>query len=286
MVIEAHLPVNTPMFFAASLVSPFKQPHMPRKNQHATPAQLIEQRFGPTATCRVSRTITTTDTPVGHLYREPPQGEDDTGWRLLAEDEPYELLDEPQNGEVLALAVMAEYQAELAPILLEAPVGALFARDEETGEYLQEDSPFDPEDLPPESPVVSGEFPLADGWSIKLPCLMNLRVEEDVVILSRPGLVAYLMVWGNEEDQSIEARLADLREEIPAEATDIQHQTAGTLHHLTYHHTEEEVPGHHGLALGKTGHVQMAVYRFDEAETDRAKKLWESLGTVRYSAER
>ncbi|MEX0792685.1 MAG: DUF2185 domain-containing protein [Pirellulaceae bacterium] len=262
---------------------------MPRKNQQATPAQLIEQRFGPAATCRVSRTITTTDTPVGQLYREPPQDENDTGWLLLAEDELYELLDNPQTDEVLGLAVMAEYQAELAPILLEAPVGAMFIRDEETGEYLQEDSPFDPEDLPPESPVVRGEFPLADGWSITLPCLMNLRVEEDVIILSRPGLVAYLLVWGNEEDQPIETRLADLREEIPAEATEIQVQSEGDLQLLTYHHTEdlsteEEAPGLHGLAIGETGHVQIAVYCFDNAEAERAKALWGSLKTVRYFA--
>lgn len=258
---------------------------MPRKNQHATPAQLIEQRFGQAATCRVSRTITTSDTPVGTLYREPSQENDDTGWRLLAEDEPYDLLDEPQTREVMGLAVMAEYQAELAPILLDAPVGALFVRDEETGEYFQEDSPFDPEDLPPESPVVSGEFPLADGWSIKLPCLMNLRVEEDVTILSRPDLVAYLMVWGNEEDQSAEARLAELRQEIPDGATDIQVRPMGDLQHLTYHLKEEEAPGLHGLAIGQTGHVHMAVYCFDESEAERAEKLWGSLGTVRYSAE-
>lgn len=261
---------------------------MPRKNQHATPAQLIEQRFGQLATCRVSRTITSSDTPVGQMYREPPAGDDDTGWRLLAEDESYELLDDNQEErkpyEVVGLAVMAEYQAELAPILLEAPVGALFVRDEESGEYFQEDSPFDPEDLPPESPVVSGDFPLADGWSITLPCLMNLRVEEDVTILSRPDLVVYLMVWGNEEDQPIQTRLAELRQEIPEGATDIQVRSAGDLQHLTYQLTEEEAPGLHGLAIGKSGHVQLAVYCFDESEAERAEKLWESLGTVRYSA--
>ncbi len=86
--------------------------------------------------CFATDRITVEGAKVGFMYREEPDNEIDSGWRFLSGEETQEYLDEDENTSVLDVNVIANYDADIIP-LLDAPYGSAFERDEETGEFLE-----------------------------------------------------------------------------------------------------------------------------------------------------
>lgn len=80
------------------------------------------------------RVLDGTDAP-GYLYREDPDRDDDSGWRITAGNETDEYMDDPDNSSYVPLgAVLSKNDSFIH--LLEAPRGSAFVRDPGTGEFV------------------------------------------------------------------------------------------------------------------------------------------------------
>jgi hypothetical protein len=86
--------------------------------------------------CLVSRKVLDEGQPVGYLYREEPDMEEDSGWRIFAGDESDEYLENSDNIEFVSLGAVLNRDDSFLH-LLGAPAESFFARDEETGEFVQ-----------------------------------------------------------------------------------------------------------------------------------------------------
>ncbi|HEY1043575.1 MAG TPA: DUF2185 domain-containing protein [Telluria sp.] len=85
--------------------------------------------------CFVTHRILCDGVPVGCLYREEPDREDDSGWRFLAGDETEAYMEDSDNCSYVSVgAVLAMDDTFIH--LLDAEAGAAFERDEETGSFI------------------------------------------------------------------------------------------------------------------------------------------------------
>lgn len=86
--------------------------------------------------CFVTRRVLYDGQPVGYLYREEPEEENDSGWRITAGDEPREYMEDSENVAWVSLgAVLREDESILK--LLDAPTGVAYERNAETDEFEQ-----------------------------------------------------------------------------------------------------------------------------------------------------
>jgi hypothetical protein len=91
------------------------------------PAERIRDVAPGRGGCIASDRITVDGERVGFMYREPPEDDIDSGWRLMAGDESQEYMDDPDHLAIYDLNTIANYDADIIS-LLDAPVGAAFER--------------------------------------------------------------------------------------------------------------------------------------------------------------
>jgi hypothetical protein len=91
--------------------------------------------------CYATDHITVDGHRVGYAYREAPNNLWDSGWRFFSGLESDDYVDDPANFEIYDVNTIVNYDPEILP-LLDAPVGSAFARDEESGRFVEE--PFRP----------------------------------------------------------------------------------------------------------------------------------------------
>jgi hypothetical protein len=79
--------------------------------------------------------------PIGYLYREEPDNENDSGWRVFSGEETQESADEASTFAMYNATTVLEKEPAIAAFLgCEYPV--TFERDAETGEFVEvEDEP-------------------------------------------------------------------------------------------------------------------------------------------------
>ena len=89
----------------------------------------------PMGYCFASDRITVDGAPVGFMYREPPDGAGDSGWRFLAGDESDAYLGNPDNFALYEVNTIANYDPDIIP-LVDAEVGYAFERHRKTGGFV------------------------------------------------------------------------------------------------------------------------------------------------------
>ena len=67
-----------------------------------------------------SKRVTEEHLPIGYLYREPPDKERDSGWRVFAGDETQEYADEPTNFAMYNAGTIVEMDPTVASVLATA----------------------------------------------------------------------------------------------------------------------------------------------------------------------
>ena len=99
-----------------------------------TPDQIkpLAEGFGG---CFATDAITVDGNPVGYMYREEADFDEDSGWRFLAGLESQKYLDDANNTGIYDVNEIANFDPDIIP-LLEAPEGSAFERDEETGAFV------------------------------------------------------------------------------------------------------------------------------------------------------
>jgi hypothetical protein len=88
--------------------------------------------------CYATRRILKDGQRVGYLYREAPEGPQDSGWRFTANDESDAYMSDPNNSAKVSLGVLLSFD-DTCLDLLDQPEGAAFARDETSGEFVDVD---------------------------------------------------------------------------------------------------------------------------------------------------
>jgi len=87
----------------------------------------IPQHIKPMGFCVASNKITVDGEKVGYMYREEKVDEEDSGWRFLAgtEDEAY--AEDPANGKIFDVNIIANHDPAIIPYL-KMKTGAEFER--------------------------------------------------------------------------------------------------------------------------------------------------------------
>ncbi len=149
--------------------------------------------------------------------------------------------------------------------------------------------------LHPDFPVVSGPYRITREWSVFLPGEFNKRMEDEDLVIWRPGFTLWIAVWGDDRGSGAADTLAWIREDISVDATDLLEEGAPGLLRLRYRLDEdaddagdaegdERVAAYYGFAVSDRSHVQMAMY-FDHASGDDASgaaiadAIWRSVST-------
>ena len=87
--------------------------------------------------CFVTKRILNDSQRVGYLYREEPDEENDSGWRLTANDESDEYMSDSKNLAYVSLGAVLSRDDSFRD-LLDAPTGSAFIRSSETGKFEAE----------------------------------------------------------------------------------------------------------------------------------------------------
>jgi hypothetical protein len=85
--------------------------------------------------CFVSRYVLNDGKPTGYIYREDPDSEDDSGWRITANEESDEYMEEPSNVAYVSLGAVLNTDDSFVD-LLDSPAGSAFIRDPETKQFV------------------------------------------------------------------------------------------------------------------------------------------------------
>jgi hypothetical protein len=138
--------------------------------------------------------------------------------------------------------------------------------------------------LNPNFPAVTGRYQMTREWWITLPGEFNRRVEDGSLVLWRPGLTVWVLVWGNDHSESTQVRLDGFRTRKSSLAFDEEMHHDGDVTRYSYRLTEQDDDGPrsalYAFAIGMTGHVQAAIYFDDETQLAIAKQIWMSFEEV------
>jgi hypothetical protein len=77
--------------------------------------------------CFATDMITCNGKLVGFMYRDAPDGPEDSGWRFMAGLEDQDYMDDPANHDVYDVNTIANYDPSIVP-LLDEPEGSVFER--------------------------------------------------------------------------------------------------------------------------------------------------------------
>jgi hypothetical protein len=253
-----------------------------REKVFARKAEEIRPLVQGRGSCFATDEIMVKGRPVGYAYREAPDHKYDSGWRFMAGDEADAYMENPDNVGLYDVNTVANYDDGIIA-LLDAPPGAAFVRDPSTGTFASvEDQDDDDEDAgAPEGqafPEVEGLHALTPEWAIALPGKFKRRIEEGSLVLWRPGLTTWINVWNNDRKEPADKRVRDIRGQGAPGAFDVVEERAGEVIRYGYRLAEESddarVAALYAYVVGRSGHVQMAVYFDDEREIDAARAMW------------
>ena len=87
--------------------------------------------------CFVTNNILYDGQPVGYLYREEPEYEDDSGWRFTTGTETDEYMDDSNNSSYVSIGAVLREDDSLVD-LLDREAGVAFVKDEE-GNFIELD---------------------------------------------------------------------------------------------------------------------------------------------------
>lgn len=108
------------------------------------PYKLLEGEIRPLATgrggCYASDQITVEGHLVGYLYREPPDGPWDSGWRFFSGHESQDYVDDAGNIGIYDVNTIVNYDPAILS-LLDCPIGSEFERDGATGRFVAVECP-------------------------------------------------------------------------------------------------------------------------------------------------
>lgn len=127
--------------------------------------------------------------------------------------------------------------------------------------------------LHPDYPVVEGLYWLTADWMVTLPFKMNRRLEDDSLVLWRPGFTIWISIWGNDGKtcrESYESVLEDANLGRFDENLIEQPEAIWFSYRLKEH---LPVPALYAFAFAPGGYIQAALYFDVESDLEHAKQI-------------
>jgi hypothetical protein len=244
---------------------------------------LVENRGG----CIASDMITVEGRKVGYMYRDESADDVDSGWVFTSGQESQAYMDNANNHDVYDVNTIANYDPDIIPFL-DAPAGSAFERQGRSRRFKQvKGKTWKPGTKPtkkwppPGFPVVEGDHPLTETWSIHLPERFARRVEEGDLVLWRPGLTIWLTAWNNDKGESQAKRLAWIKKVASKKRFAEKEAKADNVTRYSYRLREKNDEGPvesvSGFVIGDDGHLQMSIYFDDAADEAKARQLVNSV---------
>lgn len=135
--------------------------------------------------------------------------------------------------------------------------------------------------LHPNFPIVEGRCQITKEWVVDLPGQFNRRIEDESLVIWRPGFTVWTTVWNKDHDETPEQRLNWIQADSNPDAHSQETEKDGGLIRYAYRLEEESDdkrrPAFYCFAIGQGGHVQMAIYFDREDDLATAKRIWRSL---------
>jgi hypothetical protein len=230
--------------------------------------------------CVASDEITVKGRRVGFAFRDPPDRPEDSGWTFTAGDESDDYINDTENLGVYDVNTIANIDPEIIPWLFAKP-GSSVGRDRVTGRFVRID-PGAPDVDPDDFPTIEGEYAMTDTWTIHLPeGVYKRRLEDGQLVIWRPRLTAWIIAFQNDGHQSVAERARVMAGRRSPEAYDFLEEQKGAMHRFSYRLLEESdepvAAALYGFAVGRSGHVQMAIYFDDDDELESATAMWRGL---------
>lgn len=221
--------------------------------------------------------ITVGGLPVQVMYREPPDGPQDSGWRFLSGHETDEDLDDPGKLGIYDVNTIANYDPRVVPFL-DLPCGS--AVEHEDGQLVVAQRGADcPPGLDPRFPVVRGAHRLPNGWTVGTGSAMSVRIEEGQHVCWRPGLTIWTLASLGPE--SADARMSAFRGRMDGNAYDVVDEQIGSLRRVAYRLSERAEDGRvdalYGFVATDRGEVFVSAYFDDEGSLGEALAFWRSV---------
>ena len=155
-------------------------------------------------------------------------------------------------------------------------------------------SPQSPESAPteensvqlhPDFPIVEGLYQMTREWSVHLPSEFNRRIEDESLVIWKPGITIWTNVWGDDgKFNSSQERVEWLKKESPPAAFDSISEITDGVTRYSYRLQEGPDQGataaFYCFAIGRPGHVQMAIYFDDPEHVTTALQIWRSLSPL------
>jgi hypothetical protein len=134
----------------------------------------------------------------------------------------------------------------------------------------------------PKFPTVRGRYEMTDNWSIELKDEYKKRFEDGSLVLWRPGITSWIVVYNAKPSMTREDALkwrkqdTDKKKEQEFEVSDEKYLRWA---YLLFEKTEQDARwALYSFTFGKdSGHVMMATYFDDKKDLEKAKQLWMSL---------
>lgn len=135
---------------------------------------------------------------------------------------------------------------------------------------------------PPGYPIVEGFYEMTEEWGMTLPEPMARRVEDESLVLWRPGLTIYVSAWGEgDEEQSRKIRLRELKRECDPDGKVVVNKDDGEVTLYAYRLADETPDGKietlNGFAVTDHGHLQFGISFDDVKDAEKAIKMVESI---------
>jgi len=96
----------------------------------------IKQLIEPMGSCLASDKITVDGLPIGYMYKEDPEEENDSGWRFLSGTETQDYINDPNNSMVFEVNTVANYDGSIIPYL-KSRTGTELERIENSNEFAE-----------------------------------------------------------------------------------------------------------------------------------------------------
>src|SRR5262245_22095741 len=104
--------------------------------QYALKANQIKPLAEGYGGCISSDMITVEGLPVGYMFRDKSDHEDDSGWQFVSGKESEKYMNDPANHGIYDVNTIANDDPDIIPFL-DAPVGCGFERQGKSGKFVQ-----------------------------------------------------------------------------------------------------------------------------------------------------
>jgi hypothetical protein len=134
--------------------------------------------------------------------------------------------------------------------------------------------------LNPDFPVIEGKYQFTKFWNISLPSQFNRRVEDQDIVIWKPGFTIYLAVWNNDKNLSHNDLFDEVIKDISIDAFDINFKNHENVKLFSYRLNEnmgdQRVAALYCYAVSADDYVQSVMYFDNENDVEFAVKIWES----------